>query len=118
MAEDLRQTAAEAADDARLRALFQAAPRPPMGDEHFTRAIMAQVNARQGWARQWRLAGLAGAGSVAAALLVPHLGAGAGEIFASLWAVGEQIPYVGANGVAVIGLALACAAGWAVAERA
>ena len=118
MADEIHHLEDDPAADARLRALFQGASRPPMADERFPRTVMAAVEKRDSRARQWRLAGLAGLGSVAAALLLPHLGSGATDIWASLQMAGDQIPFVGASGAAVIAMALVCAAGWAVAERA
>lgn len=112
------QAAEDAAADVRLRALFAEAGRPPMADERFTAAVMVGVRRDAGRQRQQRLAIGVGLLSVGGALLAPHLGAGAFDVWTSLQSTAMQIPFVGAQGATVALLALAAAAGWAVAERA
>jgi hypothetical protein len=107
---------ADAAADAALRALFAEADRPPMGDERFTKAVMARVQAQASWRRQVRMAVGVGLGACAAALLAPHLGGGAADISSSLTVAAAMTPGLGASAATLLGFGLLCAAGWAMAD--
>jgi hypothetical protein len=116
--QSIPQAAADdAAAEAAMRALFAGLDRPPMADERFTTAVMARVEVQAGWRRQIRMAVVVGAGSVAAALLAPHLGGGAADITSSFQATAALTPGIGAGAATLLAVALLGAAGWAMAER-
>lgn len=107
-----------AAQDAALRALFAGGDRPPMADERFTGAVMAAVAADASHRKHVRFAVAAGAISVCAALLAPHLGTGAADVVTVFSNATAGVPLLGSSTVTVMVVGLAAAAGWAVADRA
>lgn len=104
--------------EARLRALFGEADRPPMGDERFTAAVMQRVEADVGRRKQRRLAWAAGLGSLTAAVVIPNLGSGLGDVVGAFNTAFAWAPAAGPGAATLVFVALAAAAGWAVAERA
>lgn len=107
----------DAAADARMAALFGAAPRPPMGDEAFVRGVSAGVE-RIEHGRRNRLAMAAGLALAAGATALMANGPMAIGMLADSYAGYMQYAHQLGGGASALLLAAALSAfGWAYAER-
>jgi hypothetical protein len=107
-----------AGGDALLRALFNEATRPPMGDHAFVGAVMADVAAeeRQKHAHASWLAGSIGALGVV--VLAPSLGPIVGRLADAYAPMAQYAPMLSGGLGTLLLAAAASAAAWMYAERA
>jgi hypothetical protein len=110
--------AAEAAADARLRALFADTPKAPMGDEAFVAKIMRRTEAEAQRKRAFVSAGAMGLVGLLAAALIPHLGTIGPQIALAFLKSAPSAPEVSAQSMVLVGALVAAGAGWLYAERA
>ena len=107
-------------DDALLRALFEQASRPPMGDEAFTRGVMARIGQEKA-RREGRFTAVAAAGALAAAVVAAPVAEPLGLLVRSTLEAAFPLlasaPEVGAGGMTVLLAFAMAAAGWIYAER-
>lgn len=107
----------EESEDAKMRALFGEASRPPMGDEDFVRSVMVRVEEAKA-SRKVRSSALAlGTIAMGAALLWPFKAAIATALVLPIEKYAASMPMLGAGATGMLIAVAASAAGLVYAER-
>lgn len=107
----------EESEDARMRALFGEAPRPPMGDEDFVRSVMVRVEEAKA-SRKVRSSAVALGGiALGCAVLWPFKAAIATALMVPLTKYVPDASMLGAGTTVMLIAIIASAAGLVYAER-
>jgi hypothetical protein len=107
----------EESEDAKMRALFGDASRPPMGDEDFVRSVMVRVEEAKASRKVQSSAVALGVIAVTAAVLWPFKTAIATAFVLPLERYAADLPMLGATATAMLIALAASAAGLVYAER-
>lgn len=108
----------EEGEDARMRALFGEAPRPPMGDEEFVSRVMGRVAEAKASRNVQRSTAAVGVGALALAVLWPYKAAIATALTLSVPRMTADLPMLSNSASALLIAAVAGLAALAYAERA
>lgn len=107
----------EESEDARMRALFGEASRPPMGDEDFVQSVMGRVEEAKASAKVRSSAIALGGIAIASAMLWPFKAAILTALTLPLEKYVASAPMLGAGATAMLIAVAASAAGLVYAER-